>query len=476
MGAERHRARVSGGPFGIGNNAFVALPFIERPDAHFTVTAWVQPEDLSVFNVIFSWGGEDTGAAPFTSLGIDTAGNVQFGERKNVNVAGAQSVIGTTVLEACAWTHVAVTRNGSAVRVYVNGVLDGTSDAITYNLDPTGLFNFTSIGTLRRDETFSPVSSQRAFFFNGQIDEVQLWDIALDQATIQGLVANEVDSMHPNYANLIGYWKMNDGMGQMVTDSAGVNHGTLGDSVTVTIDDPTWAAPVVNSCPSNTPPTADAGGPYLVAVSNAVNFNGSGSSDPDSDPLTETWTADGGTVDDFNYTAGLVPGVYDVQLTVDDGEFSSDPATTMVVVYDPNGAFVTGGGWFTSPVDAYIANPGLTGKAEFGFVSKYKKGATVPTGNTHFQFKTADLEFKSSEYEWLVVAGPQAQYKGSGTINDAGDFGFMLTAKDSAINGTPATDTFRIKIWDKNSGAPDPTVYDNGTNQPIDQGSIKIHK
>ena len=93
-----------GGPFGIGNNGFVALPFIERPDAHFTVTAWVQPEDLSVFNVIFSWGGEDTGAAPFTSLGIDTAGNVQFGERKNVNVAGAQSVIGTTVLEACAWT------------------------------------------------------------------------------------------------------------------------------------------------------------------------------------------------------------------------------------------------------------------------------------------------------------------------------------------------------------------------------------
>ena len=36
-----------GGPFGIGNNGFVALPFIERPDAHFTVTAWVQPEDLS---------------------------------------------------------------------------------------------------------------------------------------------------------------------------------------------------------------------------------------------------------------------------------------------------------------------------------------------------------------------------------------------------------------------------------------------
>ena len=37
----------------------------------------------------------------------------------------------------------------------------------------------------------------------------------------------------------------------------------------------------------------------------------------------------------------------------------------------------------------------------------------------------------------------------------------------------PATDTFRIKIWDKDAG--DNIVYDNGTNQEIDQGNIVIH-
>jgi hypothetical protein len=55
-------------------------------------------------------------------------------------------------------------------------------------------------------------------------------------------------------------------------------------------------------------------------------------------------------------------------------------------------------------------NTSLRGKANFGFVAKYKKGATVPDGNTQFQFKAGDLNFHSNSYEWLVVAGNKAQY------------------------------------------------------------------
>ncbi len=175
----------------------------------------------------------------------------------------------------------------------------------------------------------------------------------------------------------------------------------------------------------------------------------------------------------------LTPGVYELCVRGTDadgfvGEFDQEGACTFLVIYDPDGGFVTGGGSITSPAGAYKDDETLTGKAQFGFVSKYKKGASVPTGNTQFQFKTGDLKFKSSEYDWLVVAGPLAQYKGSGTINGAGDYGFLLTAKDAEINGGPDNDTFRIKIWD--NGAGNGVVYDNGTDQEIDQGSIKIHK
>ena len=159
---------------------------------------------------------------------------------------------------------------------------------------------------------------------------------------------------------------------------------------------------------------------------------------------------------------------------------------TFLAVYDPSAGFVTGGGWINSPAGAYTADPSLTGKANFGFVSKYKKGATVPTGNTEFQFKVANLNFHSETYQWLVVSGARAQYKGTGTINGSGNYGFLLTAIDGQINGGGGVDKFRIKIWDNTVPSYDPNyiVYDNkmGSSDTgndateLGGGSIVIHK
>jgi hypothetical protein len=48
----------------------------------------------------------------------------------------------------------------------------------------------------------------------------------------------------------------------------------------------------------------------------------------------------------------------------------------------------------------------------------------TPSGQTEFNFHVADLNFHSTSYQWLVLAGAQAKYKGSGTINGSGDYGF----------------------------------------------------
>jgi hypothetical protein len=179
-------------------------------------------------------------------------------------------------------------------------------------------------------------------------------------------------------------------------------------------------------------------------------------------------------------------GVYTeiVTLTVSDSNGGSSEISTQqyIVVYDPDAGFVTGGGWINSPAGAFPAYPTLTGKANFGFVSKYVKGANVPTGNTEFDFKAATLNFHSTSYDWLVVGGnAKAQYKGTGTINGMGNYGFMLTAIDGQIKGHGASDTFRIKIWDIQTST---TVYDNqmGTSDSSDPtttisgGNIIIHK
>jgi len=231
------------------------------------------------------------------------------------------------------------------------------------------------------------------------------------------------------------------------------------------------------STTDNTVPTANPGGPYLGAVNTSIQFDGSLSSDPDSDPLTYAWNfGDGatstGSAPTHSYTAA---GVYDVCLKVNDGLLDSVLACTMAIIYDPSAGFVTGGGWIDSPSGAYKADESLTGKATFGFVSKYQKGTTVPTGTTAFQFDLAGLAFSSQSYEWLVVnkAGMSAQFKGSGLINGALDsngnaYKFMLWAGD----GSP--DTFRIRIWwEDEAGEHD--VYDNGVNQAIGAGNIVVH-
>lgn len=152
----------------------------------------------------------------------------------------------------------------------------------------------------------------------------------------------------------------------------------------------------------------------------------------------------------------------------------------LTVWYDPAAGFVTGGGWINSPAGAYSANPSLTGRANFGFVSKYEKGNTVPTGNTEFQFKAGNLNFSSTGYEWLVVAGARAQYKGTGTINGVSGYDFQLTAIDGALPGGGGADKFRIKIKNASGGI----IYDNMLNAPdtsdpstiLGGGNIVIHK
>ena len=77
-----------------------------------------------------------------------------------------------------------------------------------------------------------------------------------------------------------------------------------------------------------------------------------------------------------------MPGFIIFTVTVTDDDTGTAPSSTLgyVVVYDPNGGFVTGGGWINSPVGASTPNPDLTGKANFGFVSKYQKGCQQANG------------------------------------------------------------------------------------------------
>jgi hypothetical protein len=220
--------------------------------------------------------------------------------------------------------------------------------------------------------------------------------------------------------------------------------------------------------------------PVLIntAVNMSISFTGVA-------PATAVWNWDDGStsngvVGSTSITGShvyTVQGVYMPTLTITNCGTSVSKSYMYVVVYDPNGGFITGGGWVNSPAGAYLSQPFSSGRANFGFVSKYRKGATTPDGNTEFQYHAGNLIFNSTAYEWLVIAGAKGQYKGSGTINGTGNYGFILTA----VDGGSYPDRLRIKIWDKVSGV---LVYDNqlGASDTADPatliagGSIIVHK
>lgn len=153
-------------------------------------------------------------------------------------------------------------------------------------------------------------------------------------------------------------------------------------------------------------------------------------------------------------------GVYEITLTMKDNPYLSTVVKSYqyIVIYDPSAGFATGGGWIESPAGAYVPDPTMTGQATFGFIAKFyrtRTGGNELSGNTVFEFHTANLRFTSSSYDWLVVNGSKAIYRGLGYIN--GDvtklYSFMLTAQDEGDTG----DKFRIQIWDADNGL----IYDN---------------
>ena len=170
-------------------------------------------------------------------------------------------------------------------------------------------------------------------------------------------------------------------------------------TVTLTVTDPdgesssaTSVASIANAAPVLGDLTGLNSDPVGVGTNGAtVSFTASlsdaGTADTHSgtvdwgDGATNAVTIGNGVVSGTHaYTSA---GVYTVTVDVADDDGGSDAEFfRYIVVYDPSAGFVTGGGWIDSPIGAYVPDASLSGKASFGFVSRYAKGQTTPSGNT----------------------------------------------------------------------------------------------
>lgn len=161
-----------------------------------TVEAWIRtsananPSNGGIQQIITDWGNSSTGAR-FTL-------NVLWSNALRIEVAGS-GLSSTTSITDGNWHHVAVVYNPSAAlnfRLFVDGTLD-TAGNITTSVN-TGTGNNLMIG--RRVDG--------ARFFEGSIDEVKVYNIALPDSIIQ---QNYQRSFCTNPSGLVAYYKFNEG-------------------------------------------------------------------------------------------------------------------------------------------------------------------------------------------------------------------------------------------------------------------------
>ncbi|MFM8321729.1 MAG: ABC transporter substrate-binding protein [Chloroflexota bacterium] len=169
------------------------------------------------------------------------------------------------------------------------------------------------------------------------------------------------------------------------------------------------------------------------------------------------------------------PGLYTVELTLRQGDLVLAAAGfEYLVVYDPNGGFLTGGGWLNSPAGAYILDPAAQGKLALGFNCKYKKDGVSLEGSLSFNLNDGQMILTSSWYTWMVISPsePTGQIKGFGRLNgqnapDGQPYQFRVWV----VDGRP--DQLRLQVyWVGPAGVQ--VVYDNGS-LPLGGGSLVVH-
>ncbi len=108
------------------------------------------------------------------------------------------------------WNHWAFTKNTSTaeMKIYLNGVLWHTGADLDNAMD--GIVEF-SIGG----------ATTWSNFYRGRMDEFAIWNVELDQETIQQLMNDDLQDGMPFWENLQAYYSFNEENGEMILDASG---------------------------------------------------------------------------------------------------------------------------------------------------------------------------------------------------------------------------------------------------------------
>jgi len=167
--------------------------------SQFTIEVWVNFQDLKD-SYIFdneNWG---TGAEGFVLHSSNSKIDILIGSGGRFNLTSQN------VIQKNAWNHIVATYSGTELKLFINGVLDGTL-AVTATMVASTSKLCIGEGSVWGDRRFI-----------GQMSDLRFFNVVRTDAEI---AADMTSSLTGTETGLVAGWKMNEGAGTMVADVTG---------------------------------------------------------------------------------------------------------------------------------------------------------------------------------------------------------------------------------------------------------------
>ena len=178
-----------------GIDDFVKVGGVPFPSGDLTIEAWIHPTALNGIQEIVFFYTDNEGV----QFRIHEGGSLLYGE--SVNGEWDYVTTPSNSFDINIWTHVAVTKQGDNCNLYINGIQVAYNQ---FNNNPSP--DTISIGAR---------SKYMNRFFEGNMDEVRIWNVARSQSEIRSTMTNYLNG---DETGLYLYYRNNEGLGQKTYD------------------------------------------------------------------------------------------------------------------------------------------------------------------------------------------------------------------------------------------------------------------
>ncbi|WP_198661663.1 thrombospondin type 3 repeat-containing protein [Lewinella sp. IMCC34183] len=153
-------------------------------------------------------------------------------------------------------------------------------------------------------------------------------------------------------------------------------------------------------------------------------------------------------------------GLYRIVTKIVDvcGTVVIDTGDHQVMCTDPTDKYADGKGTFKSPSGSLFSLLNLFGDAHYDFAGKYAADGSI-AGHFNLDLNWSDYHFRSTKVDWMTISGDYGKMKGSGKVNGAGNFTFVITFEDNFSLLGLGFDKMRVQLWDEDQDHK--LVYDN---------------